>query len=144
MDSEKKETLYQLKNPFEYAFKGEQRNADFISLKAPSMKQHHQAAELQQSIMTMVREEYTDNDNPKDVDDSDKDGDITAELILTLMYCSKKVEVNIIFEQAKALFKTGVALIDGEQNFTAPLVDKMSIVDFENLTGEYIVNFILA
>lgn len=147
-----KEVLYELKTPFEYAFKGENRTASFISLRAPTMIEHHPASKLKQSIMTMIRTTYSADEileagNQADAGNSGdvtKDNEITAELILTLLFSSNNIDINIIFEQAKALFKSGVALIDGEQVLNNPLIQKMTIDDFQNITGEYIANFILA
>jgi len=152
MDEEKKEVLYQLKSTFEYAFKGENRTASFISLRPPTMREHHPASQLKQSIMTMIRTTYSGDEILKAGDqakssnqgDTTADDDITAELILTLLFSSDNLDINVVFEQAKVLFKAGVALIDGEQVLNNPLVDKMSIDDFQNIVGEYIANFILA
>lgn len=141
------EIIYNLEDSFEYAFQGESKTAGFISLSKPIMKQHFEAAQLQQSIMKMIRKEYSDGDGDdvKKEEAADLNGDaVTSEMILTLMFCTDSVNINTMFEQAKTLFKSGVALIDGEQKLTSSLIYKMSIDDFQNLTGEYIVNFILA
>ncbi len=148
---EKKEFTFELERPFEYAFGGEQRKVGFIALQAPTMKQHSQASSLKQSIVKMVREatERAGNEGG-DADERDKDeginqdDPITAEMVVATIYGSDAVGVNVVWEQAKELFKLGRAMVDGEQKLTAPLIDKMDPDDFEKMVGEYIANFILA
>jgi len=49
-----------------------------------------------------------------------------------------------LFGVAKKLFfSQGIAMVEGEQRFTGPIYDTMSIDDFEKMLGEYLVNFIL-
>jgi hypothetical protein len=64
-------------------------------------------------------------------------------MVVSAIYGSNSIDANVVWEQAKALFKEGVALVDGEQKLTAPMIDKMSPDDFEKLTGEYVANFTL-
>lgn len=140
------EFIYELKTKFEYSFKGEMREASFISLRAPTMKEHNLASKLKQSIYNLIKNETQENDTQekKTEKSTDDDAEITAELILMMMFASNNIDINVVFEQAKELFGSGLALIDGEQKLNNPLVQKMSIDDFQNLIGEYIVNFILA
>ncbi len=135
------EVTYNLTNPFEYAFKGEQREAEFITLTAPTMRQHSQAAALKQSIIKMVTQAVRNSNSDNEVEEDDP---VTAEMVISTIYGSDCVDANVVWEQAKALFREGVALIDGEQKLTAPLIEKMNPEDFEKLTGEYIANFTLA
>lgn len=144
MKEEISECMFSLTKPFEYAFKGKQREASFISLTAPTMLQHSQAAALKQSISRMIVGVAEEVDEDLEDKEDDKGGDgITAKMLVGTIYTSKCVDANVVWEQAKALFKQGVALIDGEQKLTAPLIDKMDPEDFENLVGEYVANFIL-
>lgn len=148
--SEQESIHHTLESPFEYAFKGETRKAGFISLHAPTMKQHSYAASLKQSIMRSVQsnegvEKLASNESKLVEEEGDKkDGEITSQVVLSLIFNSKGVDVNVIFEQTKELFKHGGALIDGEEKLTTLLINKMSVDDFQNLTGEYIANFTLA
>lgn len=137
------EKQFDLTVPFEYAFKGEQRNAEFITLLPPTMKQHSQAAALKQSIYRIVAD-VARGAGGDDSDDSKKDEPITSEMVVSTIYGAKCVEATVVWEQAKALLKEGVGLIDGEQKLTSPLIDKMDPNDFESLAGEYIANFTLA
>jgi hypothetical protein len=65
-------------------------------------------------------------------------------MIVATIYGSACVEANVVWAQARALLKENVALVDGEQKLTTPLMEKMSPYDFESMVGEYIANFILA
>lgn len=137
------EITHDLESSFQYAFKGEQRDASFITLTAPTMKQHSQAAALKQSIIRIVTDAVRDagDDNS---DDSKGEEAITSKMVVATIYGSSCVEANVVWGQARALLKEGVALIDGEQKLTVPLMEKMSPDDFENMAGEYIANFTLA
>ena len=141
---EKSEVIFTLTTPFKYAFKGDQREAGFITLIAPTMRQHSQAAALKQSIIKMVTKAVRDAVDPNPDDDDKDEEEITAQMVVTTIYTSDCVDANVVWEQAKALFKEGVALLDGEQKLTASLIDRMDPADFEKLTGEYIANFTLA
>jgi len=137
------ETQFDITKPFEYAFKGEQRRAEFVTLLPPTMKQHSQAAALKQSIIRIVTGALRGTDDGSS-DDKDVDEPITSKMVIATIYGSDCVDVNVVWEQARLLLKEGVALIDGEQKLTVPLMEKMDPDDFENMVGEYIANFTLA
>ena len=46
-----------------------------------------------------------------------------------------------VFINASLLFKSGAALVDGEGTLTTPLMEKMTVEDFEGLVGAYIAAF---
>jgi len=137
-----KEFIYNLEAPFEYAYKGDTRTAEFVTLLAPTMKNNNFAASLTQSvrksILAVTRNMVVDKDAVPD------DSPLTGEAIMTLLFSNPDVDINVIFEQAKALFKNGGALVDGEEKMTTPLIEKMEVGDFQNMVGEYIVNFTIA
>ena len=139
------EITYDLKSAFKYAFKDDMRDAQFITLIPPTMKQHSQAAALKQSIIRIVTDAIrgagSDDENDSKAKEDEK---ITSKMVVATIYGSSCVEVNVVWEQIKVLLKSGVALVDGEQNLTIPLMEKMSPEDFEDMAGEYIANFTLA
>lgn len=155
---EKKEFIFNLEKPIGYGSKdGVQVEATFITLLPPTMKQHSQASSLKQSIVKMVREAAERADDDDDDDDEKEEGKedkkeeginqddpVTAAMVVATIYGSDAVDVNVAWEQAKDLFKNGVAMVDGEQKLTAPLIAKMDPDDFEKMVGEYVANFILA
>ena len=67
---------------------------------------------------------------------------MTGAQCIQVLYRSS-VDVTKVFLYAEQLFKSGVALIDGETKLTTPLMEKMSLQDFEGLVGAYIANFIV-
>ena len=139
------EVMYELKNPFEYAFKGESRNASFITLRKPNMKCHDQASDLAQAILRIMRGYQEDKDQgDQGEQEEESDGVIDPSSLAALLTANKDVPVKGVWSAAKSLFSAGVAQVDGEQKLTLPLIEKMDIEDFENLTGEYVINFIIA
>lgn len=148
--SEPKEVIYDLTSPFEYAYKGDVRTASFITLKEPTIKQHTQLCSLENSIFNVYKNvtEFSNksakNKNDSDDDGKDNDKGLDSESVIQVIFYNDAVDVNVIFAQAKELFKIGGALVDGEQVLNYPLIDKMSITDFRNIVGEYIANFIKA
>ncbi len=137
------EVTFDINKPFEYAFKGEQRTAGFVTLLPPTMKQHSQAAALKQSIVRIVTESAR-SAGDQDPDDTSVEDEITSKMVVATIYGSTCVDAGVVWEQVKALLKENLALIDGEQKLTTPLVDKMSPDDFESMAGMYIANFTLA
>ena len=139
------EATFDITEPFEYAFKGEQRNAGFITLLPPTMKQHSQAAALKQSIIRIVREAVQGaGDDDGDDERVNTEDEVTSEQVVATIYGGQCVEAGVVWIQVKALLKENLALIDGEQKLTTPLMEKMSLKDFESMAGTYIANFTLA
>lgn len=135
------EVTYSLKTPFEYSSKGEQIQASFISLTAPSYKQLENAAPIKSAFMQAVL-----NIADSDVGDTEVSGEkpeIDSNQVMQVLYSSPDVNMPSVLVSAAALFKSGVALVDGQEKMTQPLIDKMQLDDFEGLVGAYIANFIM-
>ena len=139
------EIIYELKTPFDYALKGEKVDASFISITAPSFKQIDKVAPIKQlfteAISVVMKAETEDEAEQEQADGDEKEGMTGAQCIQVLYRSS--VDVTKVFLYAEQLFKSGVALIDGETKLTTPLMEKMSLQDFEGLVGAYIANFIV-
>ena len=141
-----------LDNPFTYSYRGDSREAEFITIHPPTMRQHKQAAALKQSIIQMSVKAATGADSTEEeegeaVDDpkSEDDEGFNAEEIILTLYASEHVDINVVFQQAEDLLLCqGIAMIDGEQKLNGPLMQKMTPDDFEKLVGEYIANFTTA
>ena len=73
--------------------------------------------------------------------DGDAENDLTATGVLQLLYRSSSDMVKTLLH-AEQLFKSGIALVDGEEKLTTPVMEKMQGDDFENLLGAYVANFI--
>ena len=135
------EVQYELKNPFDYAYKGNQQAASFITITAPTFKQMDKVTPIKQAFTAAIAEVTADVATTSD-DDSKADAEaVTGAQAIQLMlrWSGDMVKINIYAQQ---LFKLA-ALVDGETDLTAPMIDKMSLNDFEGLLGAYIANFIM-
>ncbi len=138
----KDKITYELKAGFTYGDKdGNQQTASFIELAAPTSRNMTECAELKQSFYRALPDD-------KDATDEDREGkeigDIKGADVIGLILRSKDVKLITVLLHAKALFTSGIAKVDGETKMTKPLCDKMNNEDFEDMVGEYLVNFILA
>jgi hypothetical protein len=139
MEKLKTEFNYELTTKFKYHFKGEVVEASFIALTAPSSKNIENCAPIKQSFFQAIGEQSKNTNDRSEPTDEDIDGDS----IMMLIQMSKTVNMSSVLMHARELFSSGVALIDGETKLTKPLIDLMSIDDFEGITGQYLANFIL-
>ncbi len=135
------EVQYELKNPFDYAYKGDFQAASFITITAPTFKQMDKVTPIKQAFTAAISEVTADVVTTGD-DDSKADAEaVTGAQAMQLMHrwSGDMVKINLYAQQ---LFKLA-ALVDGETDMTAPMIDKMSLNDFEGLLGAYIANFIM-
>lgn len=138
----KDKIIYELQVGFSYGdSQGNQQTASFIELAAPTSRNMTECAELKQSFYRALPDD-------KDATDEDREGKEISEVngadVIGLILRSKDVKLITVLLHAKALFCSGVAKVDGQTKLTKPLCDKMNNDDFENMVGEYLVNFILA
>lgn len=129
---------YELKDPFDYAYQGETQKASFVTLIAPSVKQLQHFTPIKQAFSAAINEIASTNESSA----ASGDAKTGATEVLQLMHVWTG-DLSKVYLHAQQLFKAGVALIDGETTFTTPLLEKMSVTDFEGLVGEYIANFIV-
>lgn len=130
-----------LTRPFSYAFKGEQATAEFITLTAPTSKTIRECSALKQAFFRAMGDREGKDSGGADTEDVTIEG----QDILSLLAMSKSVDLPEIMDVAKKLFQLpGIALVDGETKFGQQIMDRMNIDDFENMLGEYMVNFTLA
>lgn len=136
----KSEVTYELDQPFDYASKGEQCTASFITLQAPTSRNMKECAELKQAFFRALPKTQTQGSQ----EETAGDDDIDADGIMLLIAMSQDVELAVVLMVARDLFSSGVALVEGEEKLTKPLLDKMGQDDLEAMTGRYLANFILA
>ena len=134
------EVNYELQNPFKYAFKGDQVDASFITLYAPTYKSMENFLPIKQAFTSAVTE-LSASDLAKAEKDSDESQDIDAKAVIQVLYAWSG-DMHKVFLHAEKLFRGGAAKVEGETSFTAPMLDKMDLVDVEGLIGTYIANFI--
>ncbi len=134
-----KDVIVELKQPFSYAAKGDTEEASFIYLFPPTVKQIDKMAPLKQAFVTAINDLSSDLDSTQEVE-AEASGEITGPQIMAMMYRSS-CNMASVFLHAQELFKSGAALVDGEVKLTIPLMEKMSVDDFEKAVGEYLANF---
>jgi hypothetical protein len=133
------EFSYELESPFNYANKGNQETASFITLSAPTSKNMKECAELKQAFFRSLPKNQMDIENEQD------DGkEIDGAGVMLLIAMSMDVELAVVLCIAREVFTSGVAMVDGEVKLTKTLFDDMSLDDKEAMTGEYMARFILA
>ena len=139
------EVLVDLSKPLSYAGpKGDMVEATFIQLKAPTYKQLENFLPVKQAFMSAVTSIDASKIDVAGVDtDKDKEVKFTGAEALTVMMQSS-CDMTKIYLYCSALFKSGAALLDGEQKLTTPLMESMELKDFDKLVGDYIANFIAA
>ncbi len=143
VDEVKTEFRFVLTTAFQYSKEGEQINAQFIRLQAPTSKCMRECSALKQAFFRAMGDQ-------KDAvsargENVDIEIEIKGEDILSMISMSKAVDLPDLMDTAKQLFlMPDIALIDGEHKFKNTLAERMSVDDFQNMFGEYMVNFILA
>ncbi len=147
----KSEVVHNLINSFDYAFKGEQRAAKFITLKAPTTSNISCFGSLKQGFIRALnhgseKQEKNKNiqqDSTVDVDSDDVLEGFTGPMLMATILASP-IDYAGYLESAKFLFtESHISLIDGEMEFNKELTKKLSFDDLEVMTGEYIKLFIL-
>lgn len=129
---------YELKKPFEYAYKGDTQEASFIELVEPSFSVMQHYAVLKQAFVKAITS-VTSTDAPAS-EPSGEEAELSPSDVMGLLY-STDASMDKVFAAAKELLCAG-ALVDGETKLTKPLIDKMGAADVEGLVGCYIANFI--
>ena len=119
---------------------GEMKEAISVILTPPSLKQLKHTTVLKQSFFQAISSMADDKASS---DDSGLAPEMAGSDVIAMIFMSD-VNVTAMFDSAKELFKSGVAKLDGTQDFNDIILNKLSVEDFENMVGEYLVNFILA
>lgn len=134
------EMRFMLTTPFDYSKGGEQLTAEFIVCTAPSSNQMKECAFLKQAFFRALPDGDSEASGEADPDDLDMSGSD----VMMMIAQSDGVKLSDVLEVGWKLIGSGVALVDGEQKLTEPLIKKMSLDDLESLIGDYIVNFVIA
>ncbi len=138
--SEPKEVIYNLKTPFNYAYKGDKRDAGFITLKAPTVSNIGYISKLKQGFMRAIRSQSQSSATSSGDASAD---DLTGEMIIMMLQMSD-VDYSEYMTIGKCIFvDSDIALIDGELKFNKDLINRLSVDDLELMIGEYLKDFIL-
>jgi len=126
-----------------YANKGKTEDGSFILLKAPTTKNMSECSLLKKLFMQSAMSAQKENSNVEK-ESPGEEAETTASDVMQMIFAfgdAKNITSAMI--AAKKLFKD-VGQIEGEIDLTFPLIDQISIDDFENMLGEYFVNFTAA
>ena len=133
---------FTLTTPVKYSHKGEDTDGTFITLTEPTIKQLKYVAAFKKAFYQSAEKASSGADTDQVKDNGNKEK-VTSEVIMTLLYAHYP-DMEQLFNIAKKLFfSIGVAQVEGDTDFNQTIYDTMTIVDFENMLGEYLVNFIL-
>lgn len=138
---------YELLGSFKYALKGDEQDAGWIELSAPTTKNMKECAAIKQAFFqSLPKTDAKDIEALKELQDGkeSKTEMLNGDEIIAMISASSDVSLAVVYANARELFCSGIALVDGEEKLTKPLMDKMTFEDFEAMTGQYIANFIIA
>lgn len=147
-DDERREEdlVVTLTKPFKYDRKGEQYNASFITLTAPTSRHMKECAGLTQAFYRASRESAERVRNAPSVEAMAEaaDAEMTAIDVVQGISACACVELSDVFDIARRLFLSGVALVEGEVKLTSHLADLIGMPDWQQMVGGYIINFATA
>lgn len=144
LDTMETEVRYVLRDRFSYARQGEQVEAQFVVLRAPSSRNSKPCAALEQAFFRATREQAGSGEAVE------RDADvpvpeITGSDIMVGIAASATVELGDVMEVGRTLFtQPGVALIEGETQMKPKNIDDMSLRDFKAMLGQYVRDFLIA
>ena len=135
----KSQIRFVLTSPLSYSHKGQLEEGTFVELSAPTGKNSRECAALKQAFFRAATREAS----PGGGGGAEPEAPTGSEVIMALA-ASKEIDLGEFLAQGRKLLTSGVALVEGEEKLTGPLVDAMSDEDFQNMVGEYLVGFCLA
>lgn len=135
---------YELKTPFKYHHKGQEQEAKFITLFAPTMEHMKHREPLKQAFYQAVLDLNTGNTNEEKPQPQSED-EMKGDDILVILRASQKVDTfKLGLHFIQLLTSKGIAMVDGSEPMTDSIVKKLKPEDFDNLMGAFFVNFIVA
>lgn len=137
----KTEYDFYLEVPLSYSSGSSQHEATFIRLFAPSSKVSRECAALKQAFLRAVPKETSKKAQVSD----GSSGDLTGSDVIQVLAMSTDVDLPDVMDVGKRLLLApGISKVEGETKLTTALLERMDQEDFENMLGEYLVNFTLA
>ena len=140
------EVDYELKVSFKYAHPDGESDANLIRMYPPKLKNIKHIAPLKQAFMQAVVEVSRQSNSTSDSSsvDSDKEDTRTGSDVIAAIEASN-VDMGKMLEQFQTLIlRSDLFKIDGEVKITDVLLSRISIEDFYEMLGEYMINFIVA
>lgn len=137
----KKEIEYILSEPIKYHHKGQELETDKLILYSPSANQRKNAFKLAQLLSRALKSCMSLADMNKNRESINDDTEMDANAIVNLILMSD-IEIEEFINIFEMLLLNGIAKLDGQENLTKTLIDRLSFDDLKNLLGEYIANFL--
>ncbi len=145
-DERKTEHDFYLLVPISYSSGSSQHNATFIRLFAPSSKVSRECSALKQAFLRAVPiPEDKDKAAAAAAASADSSDTLKGSEVIEIIALSAKVDLPDVLEVGRRLLLApNIVKVEGEAKLTSALMDRLDQEDFENMIGEYMVNFTLA
>jgi len=147
------EIHFELEHPVKYSHGGTEQEGGFITLVEPSMKLLSKTTPFK-SAFYAASVKMSSSDDGDDSGDDDNDGDnegneasakkMTGTMVMGILHAYTKDMSSLLNKAMKLFCIKGVASVEGEVDMTMAILETMHPDDFENMLGEYLVNFTLA
>lgn len=135
--------FFNLSEPLEFSKKGEFETTLSLEIEAPSPKNYDSVMALAQKVIKAMFEaqrSFSDLANTEQPE-ADQAPELDAKTVRMMLLSASVPMVEYVGPLAKLLETT--CTLDGETRMTAPLFDKLGIVDKNNLLCEYVATFIV-
>ena len=143
LDTMATEVRYMLEDRISYAHGGDQVEAEFIALRAPTSQHAETCAAIEQAFFRASREAASSSEPTDETDEPTPE--ITGADIMMGIAASTSVDLGDVLKAGRALFQQpGIALLDGETAIKRKNLDDMSLRDFKAMLGQYVRDFLIA
>ena len=138
----KKDFTFELHEPIKYQDENSEKETKMLVLYAPSNKLAAPKAKLRQKILTAFYEMSKGSDKTESTQSTKEKNKLEPEALLFAIALSEDgIEIKETF---KDLLKDGCLSLDGKFNdITSWHLDQIEDDEFEEMMGEYIINFII-
>ncbi len=139
----KTEHDFYLLTPLSYSSGSSQQDATFIRLFAPSSRVSRECSALKQAFLRAVPKEASVSASVATVPDDSADS-LDGSDVIQILALSSVVDLPDVLEVGRRLLLSpNIAKVEGETKLTNALMERLDQEDFENMIGEYMVNFTL-
>jgi hypothetical protein len=149
-----KEFEYTLSSPIKYQFNGEHLETNILYLKAPADVHRKIAPKIAQNVMRafMAQNENFETkkkDGKKGKKDEEeiqekKEGEITKEVIIMLLYSSRVIDIVEFKEEFRELLlSAGICSLNNNVYLSTGHLQQIDQREIDDLMGDYISNFLL-
>ena len=129
---------YDLKVPFRYAKKGQEEEAIFIEVSAPSGKTRNDVAIIDQELGKALKN--LSKDSIQSQSSSNEQTEIDDVQIITLMNCYGS-DMNLCYDSLEKILVRS-ARVDGDIPLTSYLIENIDYQDIKGLLGNYVKFFL--